>query len=800
MSVINGFEVIRSPKASLYGAREERVAVFGHPADIDSMRYVAGDILIRLSCDAYIPSADTPPTMDDLRILLDDASLAAFVVSRRFLFEDNLARQTILDMAKEAHTRLLFVQMDEGIEQDFDHICGPYQLLRAADKDYPDALTSFIDGKVSPYKLIMSPDDARLYNSLLRKRGFISYRKKDRALLSRLVERVRACPQLVDVALWFDDALVPGEDYNEQIERELDRADFVLFMVTPAFMEKGNYVLEREYPQAVAAGKPFVAVATHNVDGAALAEAYPQLGACVSWDEPGAVEAALRAATGTDEAHSPSPRQKYLLAREYSIGERTERNSRLSHRLYLESAEEGDAWAMARLAADYNEGVVLPKDPAEARKWCERAVPGFVELMRATAAEGQNTGLIAQTLSNLASQLARDCVEKRDYDGARAAVDIQLEAVNNMRESGIQSGRNNGGVALLHMGQVCMAQGAYDEALAYFDRAEGYLQTFEMLGSVHALLNATELYVNRGHILTERLRQAVQEEGDWEPLVQPACADLENALVRCRQTNDATHANYEFTFQAARELLLVAPFIEGQDPGVRESSRLYQLCLSAFDYLWRIDDLPGVDTQELAYQLGMAAYQTATAGRIIPDYDLLDRASRLFNTLAKYNGADKYETELKCVEFAQSIAFVRSCLDHSTRWMPLSNDPEQLATFFLPPDGIVEEGVFGPVQGNFRRSAYRCPHCHKTLYKTVFPAGREFLLPVGEDGKTLMQCARVFACPHGHFYVSPRGRRLVDGPVLTAWLLENPDCLQDVAAAWWWYFDQLGDLYAQRQD
>ena len=69
----------------------------------------------------------------------------------------------------------------------------------------------------------------------------------------------------------------PGEDFNEQISGTLSKADFVLFAVTPDFLEPGNYVLEKEYVQAAAERKRMVAVVMQDVDIESFRKAYPDL-------------------------------------------------------------------------------------------------------------------------------------------------------------------------------------------------------------------------------------------------------------------------------------------------------------------------------------------------------------------------------------------------------------------------------------------------------------------------------------------------------------------------------------------
>jgi len=60
---------------------------------------------------------------------------------------------------------------------------------------------------------------------------FISYAKKDtRELALRLHEMLNAMPGFT---AWMDETLVPGKSWARSIEREIDRADFVVVLLSP---------------------------------------------------------------------------------------------------------------------------------------------------------------------------------------------------------------------------------------------------------------------------------------------------------------------------------------------------------------------------------------------------------------------------------------------------------------------------------------------------------------------------------------------------------------------------------------
>ena len=97
-------------------------------------------------------------------------------------------------------------------------------------------------------------------------RVFLSYRKKDREYALKIMKAVHADERLRDVAIWFDEFLVPGEEYNLAIKNELENSDIVMLLVTPSVLEDGNYVMVHEYPDSVNNGKKIIPVEAVETD------------------------------------------------------------------------------------------------------------------------------------------------------------------------------------------------------------------------------------------------------------------------------------------------------------------------------------------------------------------------------------------------------------------------------------------------------------------------------------------------------------------------------------------------------
>lgn len=67
-------------------------------------------------------------------------------------------------------------------------------------------------------------------------KAFISYAHEDRAWCERLLQHLGALRHQGRLALWADDEIMAGEEWDRAIRRELDEAAIIVLIVTPAFL------------------------------------------------------------------------------------------------------------------------------------------------------------------------------------------------------------------------------------------------------------------------------------------------------------------------------------------------------------------------------------------------------------------------------------------------------------------------------------------------------------------------------------------------------------------------------------
>ena len=91
-------------------------------------------------------------------------------------------------------------------------------------------------------KLIKSSFDAHI---------FMSYRKRDREDMQKLMQLIHNEKEFENIAIWYDEFLVPGRKFDEVLKEKIQQSDLMMLAVTPNLLAPDNYVHEHEYPFAV---------------------------------------------------------------------------------------------------------------------------------------------------------------------------------------------------------------------------------------------------------------------------------------------------------------------------------------------------------------------------------------------------------------------------------------------------------------------------------------------------------------------------------------------------------------------
>ena len=190
---------------------------------------------------------------------------------------------------------------------------------------------------------------------------FLSYRKKDRAEALKVMKAIHNTSSASAVAIWFDDFLVAGRDFNDQIEDKIKESDAIALVVTPHLLEKGNYVQRQEYPKAHDHfSKKVLPVEAVQTDRSGLSSLYDGIENISDLNDPDAIERLMRESGFAPP--SVSRDRDYLLGMAFYLGIHVEKDMERALKLLEGSAQHGCVDALEQMAFFCIAGIGVKRD------------------------------------------------------------------------------------------------------------------------------------------------------------------------------------------------------------------------------------------------------------------------------------------------------------------------------------------------------------------------------------------------------------------------------------------------------
>lgn len=353
-----------------------RVYFTCHPDDVDKyFDKVCEDIFRTQDCAIYYTADMTAPIPEMYRDTdLGQMNLFVMPVTFRLLHEKNRAMDSDFEYAAdEKHLiPVLPLMMETGIDEFFKNRFGERQYL----SPYTHDLTAIsYEEKLKKYLESILLDDKtterirKAFDAYI----FLSYRKKDRHHANELMGLIHKNPLYRDVAIWYDEFLIPGENFNENIDKALKKSDLFAMLVTPNLVNEKNYVQTVEYPNARRAGKAILPAEMVRTDRAELKSLYPGLPDCVDAHgrelDSGVLDALK---TISLRANEDDPEHCYLIGLAYLEGIDVEVNKKYAVELITAAAEKEYPEAMVKLYNMYGNDEKIQINYGEALKWAQR--------------------------------------------------------------------------------------------------------------------------------------------------------------------------------------------------------------------------------------------------------------------------------------------------------------------------------------------------------------------------------------------------------------------------------------------
>lgn len=345
----------------------QKVWFCAHPDDYPAfLEKTAGQILSVVNCSFWYDGEPEKPY--DKKALKDDLSLMQLFVlpvTERFLKEDNRAILEELQIAFLNRIPILPLLEDEALANLFNEKCGNLQYLCPTKKDdttvpYEEKLKKFLLDVLIGDELAQKARDA--FDAYI----FLSYRKKDRKYANELMRLIHQNDFCRDVAIWYDEFLIPGENFDDAIFKALQKSSLFAMVVTPNLLEENNYVLQKEYPAAKASGIDILPAEMVQTDNSQLREKFPEIPEFSDARNKKSLKTALKNSLSAiaKKEQNANPSHKFFIGLAYLNGIDVEIDKKRALRLIKESSDDGLIEGTKKLIQmyRYGEGVERNKE------------------------------------------------------------------------------------------------------------------------------------------------------------------------------------------------------------------------------------------------------------------------------------------------------------------------------------------------------------------------------------------------------------------------------------------------------
>ena len=404
--------------------------------------------------------------------LLAQMQLFIFPVTSRFLRGHCRAYEYEYGFAMEHHIPVLPVLMEPGLAEYFaarlERLGEGYGQVQFLDRTSADPTEIPYAEKLQKRlaQVLASDETAQRVRAAFDAYIFLSYRKKDRRCARQLMELIHQIPGCRDIAIWYDEFLVPGEDWSAAIAEAMNKSALVTLAVTPQITEPGNYIIDHEYPDAVASGKPIVPAEMQRTDRERLQSLFPGLPELINGRSLSEVAQALQAIATT--SNDSDPAHNFLIGLAYLGAIDVERDPQRALELITSAASDGLPEAMEKLVSMYETGEAVRADYRKALHWQER----LTDAVRAEYRRSQDPAHAKELISQLWGLEERQAGAGHPDEAERSSREM-LTLARTWQERGGDARHFSRyeSAACTHLGALALGRGRPEEARGWYERA-----------------------------------------------------------------------------------------------------------------------------------------------------------------------------------------------------------------------------------------------------------------------------------------------------------------------------------------
>lgn len=237
------------------------------------IQFVCDDLWSVVDC-AILLTEEANVSLESVVNSVDRVDLLVLCITSNYLHSTNVNAELDIQYAQTHGIPILPILMEKDLDDEYQERFSEIQYLNK----YCDDWTAIpYNKKLSDYlsAVLINDELIKKVRDVFDVHVFLSYRKKDRALAQELMRLIHSDAFCRDIAIWYDEYLVPGENFIDAIKKMIEDSNLFAMVVTPSLLEDNNYVMREEYPYARARGKDILPVSMDDTDESKLIEYYP---------------------------------------------------------------------------------------------------------------------------------------------------------------------------------------------------------------------------------------------------------------------------------------------------------------------------------------------------------------------------------------------------------------------------------------------------------------------------------------------------------------------------------------------
>lgn len=358
-----------------------RVWISGTKADYDRWFHdIACDFLWAYPCNFYSQHTCVQETEEDKLFFFSEMHLLVLIVTQNLLGDPTCSAYQEIISARHYGIPILPIVVDRISVPLYKERFGTLQFL---DRTVSDETAITYGVKLNSFLAKTFPSDVSIQDiySCFSTHIFLSYRKKDRRLANRLMQIIHSDPQNAKtIGLFYDELLLPGEFFDEELAQQIITCDAFVMLVTPNILKQtinehgrleDNYIVSNEYPLAVQCNKPIIPVEFPTKNGSVINKKKlntkcPDIGPCIILpDESSSIQLLSQLGACLDPRKLRKTftlQETYLIGLAYIYGISVEVNRHRGIQLVTEAAAKGHQEAISFLEHQYAADSGLHKD------------------------------------------------------------------------------------------------------------------------------------------------------------------------------------------------------------------------------------------------------------------------------------------------------------------------------------------------------------------------------------------------------------------------------------------------------